>query len=200
MRTNWFFPPPLTSTSTISMPSESATRCAISSMRDDVACRIMNRTGCPPNKKVGFRPLDRFDTPRTIVQRMGRNASWVESTPRPPTGRAMWRMIGVLAELGRPLEGGPLGALPGDAALAAILPAAAPSGQSGDTENRFKNRVGRHSRYWGEIFNCHLVHSANAPDDKAWIVHSHSFIMNGKRRQHVADLLNRGPLGRFTGR
>src|ERR1019366_4375836 len=149
MRTNWFFPPPLTSTSTTSMPLERATRCAISSMRDDVACRIMNRTGCPPNKKVGFRPLDRFDTPRTIVQRMGRNASWVESTPRPPTGRAMWRMSGVLAELGRPLEGGPLGALRGDAALAAILPAAAPSGQSGDTENRFKNRVGRHSRTIG---------------------------------------------------
>src|ERR1022692_4701390 len=56
MRTNWFFPPPLTSTSTTSMPSERATRCAISSMRDDVACRIMNRTGVPAQQKSGLSP------------------------------------------------------------------------------------------------------------------------------------------------
>src|ERR1017187_10992077 len=43
MRTNWFFPPPLTSTSTTSMPSEPATRSAISSMRDVISWRIATK-------------------------------------------------------------------------------------------------------------------------------------------------------------
>src|SRR5208283_1473249 len=39
----------------------------------------MIRFNSRPNKKVGFRPLVRFDTPRTIVPRMGGNASWADS-------------------------------------------------------------------------------------------------------------------------
>src|ERR1017187_2670658 len=54
MRTNWFFPPPLTSTSTTSIPSEAATRSAISSMRDDISGRIRSEPGADPTKKWAF--------------------------------------------------------------------------------------------------------------------------------------------------
>jgi hypothetical protein len=56
MRTSRLFPTPLTSTSTISIPSDSATLWAISSIFDVTGDCIVARHA-RANKKVGFRPL-----------------------------------------------------------------------------------------------------------------------------------------------
>src|ERR1035438_9306642 len=60
MRTNPALPPPLTSTSTSSRPSDCVTCCAISSIFTAIASR-MAAAIAGANKKVGFRPLDWLD-------------------------------------------------------------------------------------------------------------------------------------------
>src|ERR1017187_1807814 len=60
MRTNPALPPPLTSTSTSSRPSDLVTCCAISSIFAAITCRIVVAIA-GANKKVGFRPLHWLD-------------------------------------------------------------------------------------------------------------------------------------------
>src|ERR1017187_5427431 len=60
MRTNRALPPPLTSTSTSSRPSDRVTCCAISSIFAATTSRIVTGIAAP-KKKVGFRPLTWLD-------------------------------------------------------------------------------------------------------------------------------------------
>src|ERR1035437_9358955 len=60
IRTNRALPPPLTSTSTSSRPSDCATCCAISSIFAATTSRIVTGIAIP-NKKVGVRPLRWLD-------------------------------------------------------------------------------------------------------------------------------------------
>ena len=64
-------PPPFTSTSTSSRPSDCATRCATSSIFDATASRIVAKFA-EANKKVGFRPLRWLDNSNPIVQGLAR--------------------------------------------------------------------------------------------------------------------------------
>jgi hypothetical protein len=56
----------------------------------------------PPNKKVGFRPLQEFDTYNSIVACPVENATWaIDGSARPPTKRVMilpawvlWKSLG----------------------------------------------------------------------------------------------------------
>src|ERR1019366_2437995 len=66
MRTNPALPPPLTSTSTSSRPSDCVTCCAISSIFAAIASRIVAGVAIA-NKKVGFRPLRWLDNSNPSV-------------------------------------------------------------------------------------------------------------------------------------
>src|ERR1700726_4427170 len=68
---NLFLPPPFNSTSTISIPSDCATRSAMASILETIAALMF-----PPNKKVGFRPLQEFDTYNSIVACPEENATF----------------------------------------------------------------------------------------------------------------------------
>src|SRR5579872_990556 len=56
-----FFPPPFSSISTISIPSDWATRWAMASIFATIGLLMLAKT-LESNKKVGFRPLQEFDT------------------------------------------------------------------------------------------------------------------------------------------
>src|ERR1700692_2096701 len=68
---NLFLPPPFNSTSTISIPSDCATPSAMASILETIAALMF-----PPNKKVGFRPLQEFDTYNSIVACPEENATF----------------------------------------------------------------------------------------------------------------------------
>src|ERR1039458_1284582 len=100
MRTNWFFPPPLTSTSTTSMPSERATRCAISSMRDDVACRIMNPNRVPAQQKSGLSPTRQVRHSKNYCTTDGEECKLGginTTTPNEPDPRALQEKLAISA-------------------------------------------------------------------------------------------------------
>src|SRR5882762_9484161 len=69
-----FLPPPFNSISTISIPSDCATRSAMASIFERIAVLLMLRPSS--NKKVGFRPLQEFDTYTSIVACPEENATF----------------------------------------------------------------------------------------------------------------------------
>src|SRR5205814_1033269 len=74
IRRKRFCPPPLSSISTISIPAGSATRPAMASIFERIGLLMLQTS--ESNKKVGFRPLDEFDTYTSIVSCPEENATY----------------------------------------------------------------------------------------------------------------------------
>src|SRR5882724_7293949 len=89
---NRLFPPPFNSTSTISIPSDWATRSAMASIFERIAVLILLQT-LQSNKKVGFRPLHEFDTYNLIVPCPEENATF-------PVATVIERFASLASELG----------------------------------------------------------------------------------------------------